>query len=466
MVQGLRFQAVLRDLKMYDESRHQFFSVKEYGILNDTPMFCEESLKPISWQLTDEDSSLCNNSIIEANYQIQKNFSIIYKQKMYKSYRVDDRTIKICNSSDKRLLYLWNIRNSRVQWSQIFNECSTTIIIEPLEYLRDATTRKDFSIVMPSKQVIPKEDYFIFNRVFIICWDNIWYDIDSKTRLLLLLMIASLSFSSICLLLLLIVYCMLPNLRTLPGMNLMSLSIAFILWNIYEATFYSMLLYKYFKKIKYCCIPWAISKRITFFSVLTNAVGNVYYLRKRFSDVTHVKPDDRKLKTFLRYVLFTWGLPAFIGIAEFVLAKTSLLAYFDIYRGNQCTYISGISKISYIWYLFIDHILPGIHILYIIVTFIVTSFQIRKKLKESSEIAQTSNIVRNRKNFLILLKLLTITGLTWIPIMFLANYIKIDVHIMMVFYPATLLTGFYLAIAFVFTRKNYQLLKKKFLRHK
>ncbi len=93
-------------------------------------------------------------------------------------------------------------------------------------------------------------------------------------------------------------------------------------------------------------------------------------------------------------------------------------------------------------------------------------FKFAKKLKESSEIAQTSNIVRNRKNFLILLKLLTITGLTWIPIMFLANYIKIDVHIMMVFYPATLLTGFYLAIAFVFTRKNYQLLKKKFLRHK
>jgi hypothetical protein len=105
--------------------------------------------------------------------------------------------------------------------------------------------------------------------------------------------------------------------------------------------------------------------------------------------------------------------------------------------------------------------LQGCLLLYIIGMFVLTAYRIRQKLKASMNIAQKSNIVKRRK-FVILPKLSTTTALSyWFPL-FISRIVDFDFDIKIALYTVTLLTGAYIGIAFVFTRRNYQLLKKKY----
>ncbi|CAB4013876.1 Hypothetical predicted protein [Paramuricea clavata] len=100
-------------------------------------------------------------------------------------------------------------------------------------------------------------------------------------------------------------------------------------------------------------------------------------------------------------------------------------------------------------------------LLYIIGMFIFTAYRIRQKLKASRNIAQKSNVVKRRK-FVILLKLSTTTALSyWFPLL-ISRIVEFDFDIKIALYTVTLLTGAYIGIAFVFTRRNYQSLKKKY----
>jgi hypothetical protein len=107
--------------------------------------------------------------------------------------------------------------------------------------------------------------------------------------------------------------------------------------------------------------------------------------------------------------------------------------------------------------------LPCCLLLYNIVMFIFTAYRLRQKLKASSSIAQKSNMVKTRKSFVLLLKLSTTVAITWLPVIF-DRYIYFNVHfyIYMALWTVAFLSGVYIGIAFVFTRRNYQLLKKKY----
>ena len=104
--------------------------------------------------------------------------------------------------------------------------------------------------------------------------------------------------------------------------------------------------------------------------------------------------------------------------------------------------------------------LSGCLFLYIIGMFFFTAYRIRQKLKASSSIAQKSNIIKKRNSFVLLLKLSTTTAISLLPFIFEKKII--DRRIKMAFLIVAHLSGFYIGIAFVFTRKNYRLLKKKY----
>ena len=114
------------------------------------------------------------------------------------------------------------------------------------------------------------------------------------------------------------------------------------------------------------------------------------------------------------------------------------------------------------WSVYIDlYGFQGCLVLYVLVMFFFTAYRIRKKLKASSTIAQKSNIAKNHK-FVILFKLSTTTALSyWFPL-FLSEVMDFNFDIKIALYTVTLLTGAYIGIAFVFTRRNYKLLKKKY----
>ena len=189
---------------------------------------------------------------------------------------------------------------------------------------------------------------------------------------------------------------MLPELRTLPGLNLMSLSFAFLLALTNFVVFLSLYV-RVGKMIvnKEPCARLFISGRFNTYSILMNAVVNIYHLRKTFCCNTLVKSDENKWKTFLKYSVFSWGVPVIITIVYIVLVKTDVLRFHS----------DGCVNDSADWVVVMtEYGLPGCLLLYIIGMFIFTAYRIRQKLKASSSIAQKSNIVKKRNSFVLLLK--------------------------------------------------------------
>ena len=68
-------------------------------------------------EYTQEDLSMCNDSIInikyDDEYKVRADFSILYKNKVYDytEYQVLNDSIKICNSTDNYVRNIWKARN-------------------------------------------------------------------------------------------------------------------------------------------------------------------------------------------------------------------------------------------------------------------------------------------------------------------------------------------------------------------
>ncbi|XP_028412144.1 uncharacterized protein LOC114534865 [Dendronephthya gigantea] len=521
----IRSYVVSKQFHVYWPPANQYFSRNEYRLFLDKICSCKEKLRPISTKYTKEDLLTCNDSIIniryDDEYKVWNNFSLLYKNKVYDytEYRVLNDTIKICNSTDDYVRDIWKLRNKWVKNFISFKSCNRSIITKthkrgdfPLlkEVKLQETTIKvtiykrgykqgDFLLlkeVLPEttnytyidntsfvetknnntlhKDIMPTEmtntsmpslnkaatkySYGVFEGKFIICSDeHVNLDI-SDIEITFIAPFCALALSIICLLLLLIVYGMLPELRTLPGLNLMSLSFSFLLALINYAVYLSLYL-RVGKELDFPCARLEITNKFITYNILMNAVVNIYHLRKTFYHNTLVRSDVNKLKTFFKYSLFGWGVPVVITIVYIVLVKTEVLRFHQnsTQRSVSCARDGKIPN----WLVVAENYgVPGCLLLYIIAMFIFTAYRIREKLRVSDNIVRRSNIVKNRRNFVLLFKLLATTAISWIPLVFEDLVFNSDVMIALL--TVAWLTGVYVGIAFVFTRKNYQLLKKKY----
>jgi hypothetical protein len=462
---------VNKQFTLYLAPRSQYFTRNDYGVTDGKPYICRENFRSISTEYTEEDLLMCNDSIInikyDDEYKVRTDFSILYKNKLYDytEYRVLDDSVKICNSSDNDARDIWKERNKYVKEWMYYKSCNLPDVYWFPQELY--TVRKDFSVlILPTDQVIAKYDYGVFEGKLEICLEEKFIEekfIEEKFIKSYyvyyhpagIASLCALALSIISLLLLLIVYCMLPELRTLPGLNLMSLSFAVLLLQISIAVAVSLYV-RAGQVLKMPCDMITITERFLLYSILMNAAVNIFHLRKTFCGNTLVKSDENKWKTFLKYNVFSWGVPLIITIVYIVLVKTGVLRFHQQYSitcvmGNEFPlWLAHMEKYG----------LPGCVSLYIIATFSFTAYRIRQKLKASSSIAQKSNIVKKRNSFVLLLKLSTTTALSLSPLFFANTHINLSIKV--VFFTVASLTGVYIGIAFVFTRKNYRLLKKKY----
>ena len=458
------YYIVTKQFTVFYAPASQYFTRNYYGVHDGKPDICKKKLKPKSSDYTiQEDLIMCNDSIInikyDDEYKVRTDFSILYKKKVYDytEYRVLYDSVKICNSADNDVRNIWKERNKYVKEWMHYKSCNLPDVYWfPQEIY---TVRKDFSVlILPTDQVIAKYDYGVVKGKFEICKEKLFYRfyyIKDYTQALIALLCA-LALSIICLLLLLIVYCMLPELRTLPGLNLMSFSFAVLLWQTYLVVYVSLYV-RVGQVLKTpCAARIEITKRFTLCSILMNAVVNIFHLRKTFCGNTLVKSDENKWKTFLKYSVFSWGVPVIITIFYIVLVKKDVLR-FQVDSTAGCVMGNEFP----LWLVHMEKFcLSGCLFLYIIGMFFFTAYRIRQKLKASSSIAQKSNIIKKRNSFVLLLKLSTTTAISLLPFIFEKKII--DRRIKMAFLIVAHLSGFYIGIAFVFTRKNYRLLKKKY----
>ena len=119
---------------------------------------------------------------------------------------------------------------------------------------------------------------------------------------------------------------MLPELRTLPGLNLMSLSFAFLLWQTYLVAFLS-LYSRVGKLLKTPCDRLFVTTKFITYTILMNAAVNIYHLRKTFCGNALVITDVNKWKRFFKYTLFSWGVPVIITIVYIILVKEDVLRF-------------------------------------------------------------------------------------------------------------------------------------------
>ena len=362
---------------------------------------------------------MCNDSIInikyDDEYKVRTDFSILYDYKNkvydYTEYRVLNDGIKICNSTENYVRNIWKLRNKWVKRTMHYKSCNKPIRFRRIRR-KFYTVRKDFSVlILPTDQVIAKDDYGVFKGKLIICKEKFTYFYSLCYTPAGIASLCAVALSIISLLLLLIVYCMLPELCTLPGLNLMSLSFAVLLLQISIAAFVSLYV-RAGQVLKMPCDMITITERFLMYNILMNAVVNIYHLRKTFCGNTLVKSDENKWKTFLMYNVFSWGVPLIITIVYIVLVKTGVLRFHLQYSitcvmGNEFPlWLAHMEKFG----------LVGCLSLYIAVTFSFTAYRIRQKLKASSSIAQKSNIVKKRNSFVILLKLSTTTAIILSPL--------------------------------------------------
>ncbi|XP_028395156.1 uncharacterized protein LOC114519255 [Dendronephthya gigantea] len=514
---GLFDYVVSKQFKLYWVGTAQYSGRNDYGVVGGRPYMCKRKFRPASTEFTKEDLLTCNDSIInikcDDEYKIwpKRNFLIVYKNKEYDytEYRILNDTIKICNSTDDYVQNIWKMRNYWVKLFTYFEICYESIIRKTkrgyfsllknvkLQEIIKTYKRGDFSLfAKPGWQNIMKSNspgnisvlemeklqkrvkefkrefpillrdvklrrspmtYGVLESKFISCDKKLIERNISDIRLSFIAPFCALALSIICLLLLLIVYGILPELRTLPGLNLMSLSFSFLLALINYVVYLSLYL-RVDKELDFPCAMLEIINKFISYNILMNAVVNIYHLRKTFCRNTLVRFDVNKLKTFIKYSLFGWGVPVVITIVYIVLVKTGILRFHQNTEGSvSCVKDHKIPN----WLAVVENYgVPGCLLLYIIAMFIFTAYRIRKKLRASNSIVQRSNIVKDRRSFVLLFKLSTTTAISWTPLVF--EDLVFNSDLMIALLTVAWLTGVYVGIAFVFTRKNYQLLRKKY----
>ncbi|CAB3981155.1 Hypothetical predicted protein [Paramuricea clavata] len=131
------YYTVTKQFTVYVALTRQYFPRNDYGVKDGRPYICDVKLRPTSDEYTQEDLSMCNDSIInikyDDEYEVRTDFSILHKNKVYHytEYRVLNDSIKICNSTDNWVRNISKLRNYWVKAS-----CMIKVAINPLEPLR------------------------------------------------------------------------------------------------------------------------------------------------------------------------------------------------------------------------------------------------------------------------------------------------------------------------------------------
>ena len=251
--------------------------------------------------------------------------------------------------------------------------------------------------------------------------------------------------SIICLLALIITYSVFKELRTLPGKNLMSLSISLcvaeILW----------LCGSLVGDIRAACIFVAIANHyffLVFFMATSVIAFHSCLVFGRKVSFRRSKSEDNK--TFLVYSLVVWGIPAL-----FVLIS-SLLDHYEVFVSNY-----GKSDICWLGtrearlFLFI---LPfGILLSFNLLLFVFVALRLHKNQKTSADVLGKNAKKRQRENVIVCIKLSTLMGFSWLFGLLQASVeTKTDVfsYLFVIFVS---FQGLFICVAFLFKRRYYEL---------
>ena len=495
------FYTVDKNFTVYFAPSNQYFTRDEYALDSSFLCVCKGKMRKITTaKIQKDDETLCIGSKINIAMNTSNTSEVItYNDKEYYPYEyknlANGTIVQICNSSDTDTQNIWKYRNFWEKMQQEYErDCRKTRPLNflDLRYKQLVNELKRFEESCPNIEKLwkgalctcdswPITTYinpaiqpvlWIVHDVIIEYNDSYSHTKSNNTTLVdkkfsqikqknlvmiifLEIFLAGLSVSAVCLVVLLIFYFIFPQLRTLPGMNLMSLSFAYLLWNVFGIISYSLYLSGYSRRDSHRCAPWVVTGNYFSFSIFTNITVNVYHLRKTFcTSIPSARKGRNNTKQFVKYLAISWGIPFLVVAVEFVLIELHVVE-FSFSKMNMCVY-----SVDSFWMGYVYLSLSGCLVIFDVFMFIVTGYYLRKRLTESTSILQNCSVMKKRKSFFILLKLSTISGFNWLPVM---SFSVSNPHpnIILALFVLTFLSGVYIAIAFVFTRKNFRLLRNR-----
>lgn len=201
--------------------------------------------------------------------------------------------------------------------------------------------------------------------------------------------------SLLCLLVTFVTYCLFRSLRTLPGKNNMCLVFAMFVSNV---TFLLMVLGA--KSHVGCQI---IGICVHFFWLATFTCLNVcsFHMFRVFTSITGPRLSERR--TFVMYVLYSFGAPALIIILN--VAITSIVTSGLIGYGDTICFLD--QKLAFL----ITFIVPVSVICILNITFFVF---VSRAIAQRPKLKDDSNMKANHIQFIVYIKLFALTGTTWI----------------------------------------------------
>ena len=334
----------------------------------------------------------------------------------------------------------FNSRNMSVSVCEfVLGNCSKLFLSEgTYEILTNGT------IFIPEHNIYLTNDRFEFyNKGIVICSNYIKYPksitIDFSHRVKGIMSLISISISLFSLFCTFIVYCMLPSLRTLAGKSLM---------NLVVAIFFGQLIFELSAlPIGYetPCLIVAVMQHYFFLASFAwmNILGHDLY--STFNTPGMSVLGCRNEKIYIRYVSVAWMSPLL------VVLPCLLLHFFGNvnlgYGEQSLCWLNGVKSI-----LIFFGIPLSISILFNIVFFTRTAFQICKAAKDSQMVRKTRSL-----DLIVTVKMASLLGLTWM-FSILSGFMRNDAFDYL-FIMLNGLQGFFLFLAFVAKKSTFNLLK-------
>ena len=303
-----------------------------------------------------------------------------------------------------------------------------------------------------------QEVEFTFNNSVFVCYNTYLSRIDqmlkvtqdeegSETELLIVLTVVSLLLSLISLCITFVIYVLLKELRTLPGLNIMGL-----VSSLFGSHLLTLLNGVVKIRIGKICIAFGIALHFALLLSIFWMFVCTFHMGKVFIKLEKVKTLSRtKCQSLIRCVCFTIAMSVIFVVIN-ISVSTGRSSASSIGYDDVTCYLDSSDML-----LFTVALPIGLVVIVNMIIFICVIIKVGRipRMKSSS--------INDRNNFTIFIKLSTLTGITW-SLGFLYQFTNIEVFAY-IFVLANASQGVFIMVSFVMNKRVVEMLKSRCISH-
>ncbi|XP_067132781.1 G-protein coupled receptor Mth2-like [Centruroides vittatus] len=365
------------------------------------------------------------------------------------------------NSTESLVSEIYNYTETNAEeygyYSEQFLSCLKTLIeFEHFQILENETVYIPNYSFLSHRGLYSRGDYYLTENGVYVCFPQIFIKEHKEDcymqEILQITTVVGLSLSVVCLLLHVIAYILVPEMRNLPGKNIVSLALSMLVANLIFMI----------GRIKFTstwtCYPLGLAgyyfMMTSFFWI--NAISfNVFRSFRQATTKLRLMSKQAELKTFFFYSLYSWGIPA-LFLAVVITGEENAIFPEDLKPGFKSRL--RICWFTRLWSMVVFFAIPIGLLIFINILFFVFSAHI---IFSSFMKVDNQNNGRKKK-FVLCVKLAIIMGVGWI--FGLLTYFISSVVIQFIMISVVTLQGAFIFVAFTRFSKTKTILLHRYRR--